>query len=390
MKTLTFVAPLKSWTLPFEAFREVILVQAMQIHASVHNIWPNFWSHSDDSGRQSFIEEHWDGKFPLSDEQIRVGFEKYQVDALAVKDLLLGEELKVAWTSALRNLRNLHSLRFANVSCSDFFDQNRPVQPDCTIRPHHHDSAHREETCEKAAEAIGEALFTAGLACLAQAHVKPRSLDVACAMTGQFGCDTLLDLEKLDLTQLQTFEFRPRIHSGGNNLDAFGGTDAVAERAADFVAVILKKSRDSLETFRYEDYCPMRWPGAEVVPLSRLRVLSLGSGQIWSQNLSPWMAEMPSLDEFSLEGSMLCDDREYGWLGIFDVIRNHPKPMHIAFERIVAKDAAEVSLDFYTDDYEGIVDISQDLNGNLDIYESLELYLSGKIEFNESMRLWFD
>lgn len=389
MKTVTFVAPPNGWTLTLEGFTEVVLAQAIQKHASDHQIWAGFDSYAfEDDGHQRFIEQHWNGKCPLSNDQIRVGFEKYHDDALAAKDLLLSEELRAAWTSALRALQNVHIFRFTSVKYDGSFGLHLPVQPDCIVRPHRHDVNHRDETCRRIAAPVGDTLFAAGIACLAEANVKAQNLDVACAMTGQFGWETLPGWEKLDLSQMQTFKFQPQVQSIGENLDTFGGEEAVAERAADTVAAVLKKCEDSLEMFSYENSCPMQWPGDEVIHLPRLRDLSLGSGCIRSRNLRTWMAKMPSLKHFRLNGSRLCDHVYSGWLNVFDAIRNHQKRMNVHFDQIIANDGAEISFYYHTDDFEKFLGEQEDEDIWADIDRSLALYLSGKIEYNGCLRAW--
>ena len=390
MKTVTFVAPPKCWTLTSEGFREVVLAQAIQKHACENQIWDGDGSYAfEDDGHRKFIEWHWNGKFPLSDDQIRVGFEKYRDDALAAKDLLLGDELRAAWTSTLRALPNVHNLRFMSVDYDERGGSHLPVQPGCIVRPHHHDRSHRDETCRRVAAPVGDALFSAGIACLADANVKVQSLDVACAMTSPFGWDNLPGWEKLNLSQMQTFTFQPQVQSIGEDFNIFGRSeDVIAERAADAVAAVLKKCGNSLEKFRYDNSCPMQWPGDQVIRLPRLKHLSLDSGSIRPRHLRTWMSHMPSLEHFQLDGSSLCEHHYYGWRDVFDAIRNHPKGLHVHFDQIIANDGAEISLYYHTDNFQEFLDQQESNDPWADIDRSLSLYLSGKIEYNASLKEW--
>lgn len=390
VKTITFVAAPKCWPLTFEGFREVVLAQAIQKYESDPQNW-NGWDSSyasDRAGHQKLIKRQWNGKFPLPDDQIRVGFEKYHDDALAAKGVLLGEELRTTWTDALRALQNVHNLRFTSPEYDEFDHLHLPVQPDCVIRPHHHDQSHRREKCRRVAAPVGDALFAAGIACLADANVKGQVLDVACAMTGQFWWKTLPGWEKLDLGQVQTFTFQPEVRSIGEDLYIFEGLGAIAERAADAVAVVLKKCGGSLENFTYEGDCPIQWPGEEVINLPKLRDLTLGGGSIRSRNLRTWMAKMPSLQLFELSYTDLGDHMYSGWLDVFDAIRNHPKGMSVHFNQIAANDGNDISLYYHTDAFEERLEDQEAEDPLYDIDRSLSLYLSGKIEYNATLRAW--
>lgn len=391
VQTVTFVAPPQCWTLTFEGFREVIIAQAIQKHASDHQIWDGDGSYAyEDDGHRKFIERHWNGKFPLSHDQIRVGFEEYHDDALAAQDVLLGNELRSAWTSTLQSLPHVHNLRFMSVAYNGRGGSHLPVQPDCIVRPHRHDQIHRDETCRRVAAPAGDALFAAGITCLADANVKVDTLAVACAMTGLFEWDTLPGWEKLNLSQMHTFTFQPRVQSIGEDLDVSGGrseTD-VAERAADAVAAVLDKCGNSLEKFRYENGCPMQWPGDRVIALPKLKHLSLDSGSIRPRHLKTWMSQMPSLIHFQLDGSSLCEHQYYGWRDVFDAVRNHPRGLHVHFDQIVANDCAEISLFYDTDGFQEFLDQEESGDPWGDIDRSLALYLSGKIEYNASLKEW--
>lgn len=390
VKTVTFVAPPKCWTLTFEGFREVVLAQAIQKHAAENKIWDGDGSYAfEDDGHRKFIERHWNGKLPLSDDELRVGYAKYRDDALAARDVLLGDGLRAAWTRTLRALPNVHSSRFMSVDYDENGGSHLPMQPDCIIRPHRHDQIHRDETCRRVAAPVGNAVFAAGIACLADAKVKVQSLDVACAMTSRFEWESLPGWEKLNLSQMQTFTFQPQVQSIGEDLDILGRSeDVVAERAADAVAAVLKKCGDSLEKLRYQNSCPMQWPGGQVIRLPKLKHLSLDSGSIRPRHLKTWMSHMPSLEHFQLDGSSLCEHSYYGWRDVFDAIRDHPRGLHVHFDQIIANDCAEISLYYDTEGFQEFLDQQEDEDPWGDINRSLPLYLSGKIDYNASLKEW--
>ena len=391
VKTLSFVTPPNCWTHTLESFREVIVAQAIQRYAHDHEIWDEYISYGymGGDGHQLFIRKYWNDKFPLSDNHIRTKFERYNVDAKDAKDLLHGENLRIAWVGALRKLPHSLDLRFLSVEFDETDSSHLPVQPDCVIRPHDHDDCHEEMTCRRIAAPVGEALFAAGIACVAEARVKVQNLDVACVMTGQFTWETLSGWTELDLSQMQKFEFQPQVQSmRGESLDSFGGETVVAERAADATAAVMKKCKDSLLKFEYKSlHCPMEWPGNEVIHLPALQDLSLSRGGIRAKNLKAWMTNMPSLTHLQLSLSGCLDGH---WVDVFDAIRNHPKGITIYFDQIFVNDWTEYILGYQTDDFEKVLREEEHEDLQSDVYRSLKLYLSGKIGYNEALIEWFE
>ena len=130
---------------------------------------------------------------------------KYHDDALVAKDLLQGEDLKMAWIMALRALPS--GLRLRTVSST--YDESRSThltrQPDCIVRPHRHDGRHAKELFERASALICDALFAAAIVCLAEAGVKVREFNVRCTMTGEFQWETLPGWRTCDFSGMQSF-----------------------------------------------------------------------------------------------------------------------------------------------------------------------------------------
>ena len=379
---VTFVAPPNSWTLTYDGFKDVVVAQAIRKYADDHlNGYCGYGYEND--GHRKFVEKHWSGTFPLSDEEIRGGFNRYHDDALLAKDLLQGEDLRVAWTKALRALPSGLGLRFVSFPCDVSSSTHLPIQPDCIVRPHHHDAIHQRETCIKATASIGDALFAAAIACLAEAGVKARKLNVTCAMTGEFQWEALPGWGTCDFSRVQSFKFQPQVQDIIENFNYFGEVDTlITKRAADATAAVLKKCNDSLEEFHYQDFCPMRWPGHEVISLPKLKRLSLSSGYIRPRNLKTWMAKMPSLERFECVMTKSCGGGEGTWLEVFDAIRNHPRGIKVDFDQIVANDE-EISIDYHTDDFQEYLENEALAEDWSDVCMSLPLYLSGKIDMDE-------
>lgn len=89
------MAPSTSWILTYDGFKELVVAQAIRKYAYDHVNGNHSCAYGID-GHRKFIERHWSGKFPLSDEQIRNGFDRYHDDSLVAKNLLQSEDLRMA------------------------------------------------------------------------------------------------------------------------------------------------------------------------------------------------------------------------------------------------------------------------------------------------------
>lgn len=391
LKTVTFVAPTNTWALTLEGFREVILAQAIQRYADDHDIWGGMNSNAHEpDGHQEFIEQHWNGKgkTPLSKDQIRAGFEQYRGQAQAAKDLLCGEEFRATWTSVLQTLANVHSVCFATPKYEQSRGSHVVKYGDYIVRSPPHNRTHPDESCRRVIAPVGDALFAAGIACLAEADVRVRDMKVSCAMTGEVGWETLAGWEDLDLSQMWRFEFHPKVQSFRDDLEITEGENATAAWAATAVATVLKKCGNELEEFSYDRSCNIQWPGNEIIGLPKLKYLSLDKGSIHPSNLRAWMAKMPSLEDLRLHNTRLCEDFYHGWRYIFDAVRDHPRGMKVWFDHIVTHDALTICLDYHMDDFQRVQKQKKNKDPFEDIDRSLSLYLSGKIDYNKSLEVW--
>lgn len=92
------------------------------------------------------------------------------------------------------------------------------------------------------------------------------------------------------------------------------------------------------------------------------------------------MAEMPSLGALRLHDTRFCADLFHGWRYIFDALRDQTRGIKVRVDIIITYNAATVSLDSHTDDFQRVQKQEEKQNPWKDIYRSLSLYLSGKIE----------
>lgn len=284
----------------------------------------------------------------LSDENIGHG---YLEGALIARCLLHGEDLRLAWTGALRALPFGVGLRFTIPEYDIHNYLHERIQPHCVAMTHFLIDRLEMEIYEIAAAPVGDALLTAAVACMAKADMKPGKLNVMCAMTRQFQWEALPGWEKCDFSQVQSFEFHPRIPRAPCDWSRAGeiGT-LITTCAADAIAAVLKRCNESLEEFHCRNDCPMRWPGYEVISLPKLKRLSFTCGYIRPRNLAAWMTRMPSLEHFECVSTYSLGGEEGTWLDVFDAIRNHSRGMKVVLHNILTADEGEPSLGDYTYD----------------------------------------
>lgn len=386
VKRVTFVAPLQSWTLTYGVFKEVILAQAIRKHVLDHSLATGSGSYDfTHDPYQTFMDQNWNGQSPFSRDQICVGYDNYHRNALQVRDLIIGEKLKGIWAGTIQALPNVHSVRFASVEYQNSCGSQFPVQPDCIVRPHHHDNVHRLETCQKVAAPVGDALFATATASLVMANVTIEELNVECVMTGDFGWRVLPDWSKLNLSRVQRFDFQPRVHPV--RVDC--GYDVIAKNAADAISAVLRSCRYSIEKLSYGSSCPMHWPGDKVISLPRLTHLHLGKGNVRTRNLKRWIAQMPSLKHIQLIRSQRGDYRWYGWRYVFDAVRNHRNAMEVEFYNIDGDVGAKASIHYRTDDVSKYLGMEEKPIIWVDIDRYMALYMSGIIDWNERLAEWF-
>lgn len=398
VKQVTFTAPRYSTAMTRDIFNEIVLAQTVNDFANSHDMWNGFGSYAyEHRGHQKFLLEHMEDRLPFSDEAIRTGYQKYQDAAKDCHDLLQSEQLSNTWTSILRAFHNCHTVRLPEPD----FDDSQQRQPNAEsayplIRPHRHDQVHRDEVCRRLAAPLGDSLFAASMDSLARAGITVRSLDVSCAMTGEFRRVSLPDL-----TQMQALFFRPRVSSIGADVAADGGYQRTADRSAKFLNTVMQKCSDELVEFTHDDNwcpCPMRWPADEVVQLPKIRRIVLGSGTVRSKNLRAWIQHMPSLEHLELRGSNSDGSNPTGWRTIFDAVKDHmekhqPKRMVLSLDQVPAADWAEISmhqdLTKLEDRILQFVEEDMDEVGDIDIV--LIRYMTGLAGWdNAATRAWLE
>ena len=172
-------------------------------------------------------------------------------------------------------------------------------------------------------------------------------------MTRQLQWEALPGRATCNSSQVMSLKLQPRVQEISVDPRRSGQVEIlITERAADASAAVLKKCIDSLEKFHFQEYCPMRRHGQEVISLPKLQKISFTGGYIRPRNLRAWMAKTPTL-----EHSECMSTRSYGagegtWLDVFNAIRLHPRVMKIKLDEIFARENW-ISMEYHTDDLEG-------------------------------------
>lgn len=287
-------------------------------------------------------------------------------------------------------LPNLETVRLTSVKHRE--QPESPTEPlKCAIRRHKHDNLHRRYTCRRISAPVGEAVFAAAILSMATARIQPSEMIIECAMTDTLAWEALDGWEKLDLHKLRYLDFGPKLQTIGESLDyCKGGYDGVGTHAADVLASILQKCNTTIEKLDYKTSdTPMLWPGSNIIDLPRLESLSLGSGSIRPQNLSRWLAHMSSLTYLEFGGTW-AEWPLTEWKHVYDAIRDHPNRMQVVFEQSVANSGAEISLNYFTGDYDYVAKRPEYFDPWVDVDWLLASYLSGKGEFDEGLQEWLD
>lgn len=302
-----------------------------------------------------------------------------QTKCSAVRDLLLRASLKAAWSSALKAMPHVRSVHFKTLGFEDVMKSTalRVLSKDTTIPQRY------QVSCIKAAAPLGDALFAAGIFCLAKANVEVRELKVACVLTEKFGWETLPGWDNLNLSRMEVFKFLPLVRRWVPyyHLDLILQPVEAAPRA---VTTVLKKCGNSLETFSCKGWCPMSWPGDEVIKLPSLTWLSIGMGPIRPRELGACMNEMPYLGIVQMRCTELDNyDDPYSWREVLDAIRAHPnKAIYVSFWQV----ARLIDLEYATDKFEEFLAMKEaSQTPDEECQWSLPLYLSGKIEWNGNL-----
>ncbi|KAF2431818.1 hypothetical protein EJ08DRAFT_648517, partial [Tothia fuscella] len=383
-RRVTFLPPPISWALTIVDFQKAVDAQAAA-KGQDETSWSNVTPSSAEEGQ---------GSMQITDEN-QEKYGEYHTRALEFELFMEGPDLLKAWTHALKALSGIHTVRFKcleQVSRSSWGDM---VDRHSETRLYHEDPHLKETEYQRLAAPVGKLVFENGVAALAGAGNTIRQLDIHHASLGSLDVKSILNWEKLDLTQMHTLIFRPYIFdpqrdrtTGQLRIPA-----VLIDEANEDLNALLKKGSQNLRTFTHHGQIedrPMAWPdcGAEGFPLPKLQQLKLDECEILPLEFINWFMHMPALQHLELISNKVAG--EYmNWDIIYDAIRRHPQGIRLDFDQIITSDATEISINYHTlNDVEERLQREESEDPWDDIDRSLPLYLSKRIEWNDCLEMW--
>ena len=393
-----------SWTMTADIFEDIVLIGPLQefCDRDREKIWARRDAGEDISGAtylgrdqfanlgmRGFVENYMDGKMPFSDQEIKIGFERYMQHAQFTQNAYETKQIQHAWTKVLAQFPNVHTFKFRRWNHGH---RNKTPWKDlgCDIEEHEHyyGKGHEEAVCRQLQEPVGEALFSAAIASLTAARSRIEHLTIKSVVDGHFTWADNGELDDLDLLDLETLSFQP-VMAEYYTVDS---ESVVTNRCGIATTALLHKCRDTLQKLDFcssLSHCPMSWPPSSVpgtLDLPSLPVLT-SFRTCLTLNLSAFarfLHCLPALSHLQLDS---CHGDNGTWRDLWDAIRNHTNRMELEFDQLPCVDWTELGLchhtgeaskeEFVEDPYERI-------------QYSLENYLSGRIHWDRSLRLWFD
>ena len=262
VKRVKFFAPSDGWPWELEDFKGVLFAPAVESISDDMDLWVHMYD-GQPSYYRSFVESHWEGDPPFSDDQVLLAFKTYQTHALALRNLLLGEVLITAWTEALQSLQSVVAVKFYSIDFDPPRCDQQAVFPDI-VKTHRHHGSRKGGISSLTDGTIGDAVFAAAIGCLSQAKVRIKDLKVDCALTEHFGWEDLPGWNDLGISRLQAFHFSPKV----TTMSQMG-----LPQAADAIDAVLRRCSGSLETFTHRAHCVAPWPTDKVIKLPNLQLL---------------------------------------------------------------------------------------------------------------------
>ena len=373
VKRVIFVPPPVSWILDLPEFKRI---QRGQAEAKREARRSHGWR---DSGQfDDFFQN-------IEDVSLEAEFEAYHAYSLSIKAVLTGDKLPIAWARALDQLLNLQSAHIVNFNHLDLFNHRQADQQLTRIYMPHNErfKGYQIKDCKAFSAPVGTAFFTAALTSLAKANKTPSDFQISLTSTGGEAWTTLPQWPNFNLSRVQTLELDAELlWEYTNDKD-----EEIGRCISEKVYAILEKCSQTLEELKLTHV--VQWPDNRVILLPALKRFSVEWGEVRPGPLSSWILRMPSLDHIALQYTSQCGDTYGAWKFILDAIRDHPNWLQVDFEGLIANGHLEMSLQYNTADWETAMELKENYQEWHDIKRSLPLYLSGQIEYNTKLKVWF-
>jgi hypothetical protein len=397
VEKVNFVPPIQSWAIGRELFETIVIHQAIE-DQNERECMDWIYQHGDKASQEHIIKDIWHGKPPFSEDELEEGFNIHRRVAEAIQETFNSGRLAEAWTKALQTFSALQTIRVTGLK--DVRTAKTEIPSCCAIKRHKHNytgwssSHHQDTACQEAYAPIGNALFATVIKSLVDGEIAIRNLE----LSGELNIDGL-DFEslprwdELNLTRLLELRFEPITVSLPDDINDDVNNDFVGKA----VSMLTSKSQVSLNNLFLEGYGG--WPAKDTAPLPKLEVLELQMA-IRPVPFTTCLSTMKNLKSLTLRDCHLYSytaNRYADWRIVMDAIRNHPNDIQLEFEQIITNSAAEMSLIHNTgSDCRKLLwglkadeEYTQD-EAWTDAERCMCLYMSGKIGWNKSLRVWFE
>lgn len=408
VKSIVVVPTKFSWAMTEEIFGDILLIPPLEEFckevndktraemdpnaAYRHGMWLGREQFAS-LGMRGFVQEYMNGEMPVTDEEIRKGYERYMRQAQRTREMYEIGELERAWTRVLAELPNVHGLKVGIWDYRGSTPRNSSWRDaGCEINSHEHfyDKGHHHDVCQQVHAPVGEALFIAAIASVSASRTSITELEMEYVVDGRFAWADNGALNCLDLSHLQTLSFQPvAVEERYLGSDA---RDAIIARYSVATEAILRRCSTTLERLEFcpsVSECPMSWPPRtfpgcpDVPPLPALRSFKTGLTLRLSA-FAHFLHQSPKLTHLQLDG---CHGDEGEWRELWDAIRMHPSRMELELEQLPCVDWTELSVFHHTG---GPSDGKLTGDPCNDIDWSMGNYLSGLRHWDRNCQYWFD
>lgn len=136
-------------------------------------------------GHKRFIVNHFGGRSPWSDDEIRERFKAYVYCSSRIRMFFDSGHVEKVWSAALQGFPDVDMFQLRRRRF-DAYENERVENPGCKVYLHPHDEAHDAAACAKGVALVCDKVFIAALGSLHALDRKIRELAVSCVFSGDF------------------------------------------------------------------------------------------------------------------------------------------------------------------------------------------------------------
>lgn len=258
--------------------------------------------------------------------QLRRGFAEYEASYDKTWSAFDCEELRVQWSTMLKQCTKATSFSFALVDYSIMGADLQPAKPDCFVLPIR--DPHRIQLrCDDglAAHEANDSVRVA-IDCISRAQRVIETLEFGQAsMHIDYGWDKALSWDRLDLSQLKNLSVQPRLPNYCRDEDSY----KMGQLMQKDIHVLFNRSSATLESFICHRASGLLWEGTPIV-LAKLRYLELGLCVTSSKFFCAWLEALPRLEPLVIAYEMRLvfknshrEEPSNNWRKVFDAMGDH-------------------------------------------------------------------